>query len=264
METFESEGRTGRVQHKRSGAEDPVPLVYLHSAFGEVGELELFDALADAGFDVTAPEIFGFGKSEPVEHWYGIADVVYSLREAFDALGVDDAVVVGASLGGWLAAELAVWFPARVRGLVLVDPVGLHIDDAPLLDMFHISNRELIGACFPSGDDIVKYIEPALEDPGDPDAVLLHFFSAMEAAARIGWNPYMHDPQLRRRLPDVEAETLVLWGDRDGIVPREHAEAYAAEIPNARLEVLAGAGHIPTLECPGDVAAATAARFAGS
>ena len=79
---------------------------------------------------------------------------------------------------------------------------------------------------------------------------------ALEAAAKVGWNPYLHDPKLEGRLGRVTAPTLVLWGREDGLVPLVYGERYRARIPGARLEVLERCGHLPAIERPAEFAEA--------
>jgi pimeloyl-ACP methyl ester carboxylesterase len=233
------------------------PLLYLHSGFGEAGALPLFDHLAAAGFRVTAPALPGFGESGPAHDCHRIEDAVFDLRPLLD----ERPVVVGSSLGGWLAAELAVWFPEQVAALVLVDAMGLRLDDAPIFDIFSARFPDTTRRALPHGDDLLELLRPAY-DATDPAAALLHLFNASEATARLGWNPFLHDPKLLGRLPGISAPTLVVWGADDGIVPLAHGEAYAAAIPDARLEVIAGCGHLPALEQPAAVADLVAS-FAG-
>lgn len=254
MDTFVVGGKSARVWRGGEGR----PLLYLHSGFGEAGALPFFAALAARGFSVVAPELPGFGRSDPAPDWHRIEDAVFHLRGAVDALTTEPPVVVGSSLGGWLAAELAVWFPERVAGLVLVDAVGLRIEGAPVFDLFAARQAELLQRVFPHGGDLLSMIAPAIEGSDDENAVLLHFFHAMEATARIGWNPYLHDPKLLDRLPLITAPTLVVWGGDDTVVPLAHGEAYAKLIPGARLEVIDGCGHLPALERPDELAAVLA------
>jgi pimeloyl-ACP methyl ester carboxylesterase len=95
-------------------------------------------------------------------------------------------------------------------------------------------------------------------EPGnipDPE-ILVPFYKAQAATARLGWNPYLHDPKLDGRLHRISTPTLVLWGAADGFIPVAHGQRYAERIPGARLEMIEGAGHLPTLERPDAVAAA--------
>jgi pimeloyl-ACP methyl ester carboxylesterase len=257
VETLNVDGKSVRVYTSGQGR----PLVYLHSALGEVGPIEFLQALEGRGFAVTAPELSGFGRSEPIIEWDSIEDVIYYLRRVLDEAGVDRAIVAGSSLGGWLAAELAVWFPDRVAGLVLLDAAGLRLDEAPLMDIFMATQDQAMAASNPLGVDLVAALQPGLELEGDPEtAMTMHFLRAMDTVARVGYSPYLHDPKLRARLAHVNTPTLVLWGDQDGFIPVSYGEAYVAGIEGARLEVIAQCGHLPALEQP--IAAADAiARF---
>lgn len=257
MDTFTVDAKTARVH--RAGPDGGLPLLYLHSGFGEVGAIDLFAELADAGFRVTAPELAGFGRSDPAPDWHRIEDAVFHLRRVVDALGLDAPTVLGSSLGGWLAAELAVWFPERVGALVLAGAAGLRVEGSPVHDLFAARQSETLQRVLPHGGDLLGLLAPAIAGDDDPNAVLLHLFHAGEATARIAWNPFFHDPKLAARLPLVSAPTLVVWGADDGVVPVAHGEAYAAGIRGARLEILDGCGHLPALERPAELAALVAA-----
>jgi pimeloyl-ACP methyl ester carboxylesterase len=253
MESLSIDGCPVRVFTSGAGK----PLVYLHSGSGEVGPIALFGLLEEQGFRITAPELPGFGMSPPVGDWDSIEDVVFFLRRFLDEAGLDRVTLVGSSIGGWLAAELAVWFPNRVDALVLIDAAGLRVEDAPVMDVFMASPDEMTAASNPNGFDLVAALSPGLDLGDDPEAsIMMHFMRAMDSLARVGYSPYLHDPRLRPRLPHVTAPTLVLWGAQDGLVPVAHGEVYAAEIPNARLEIIDGCGHNPALENPEAVAAA--------
>jgi pimeloyl-ACP methyl ester carboxylesterase len=245
LTTYDLDGRRARVYRAGEGR----PLVYLHSGFGEVGPLPVLTDLAAQGLAVYAPEIPGFGESEAFPEWQHISDVVFTLRRILDELELDRAVLVGSSLGGWLAAELAVWFPNRIDALVLLGAVGLKVPGAPIFDLFSEGQRDTWRRAFPHGYKVDQIVA------GDDDAKFLHFFSALETLARIGWNPFLHNPALPGRLSLIEAPTLVVWGADDGIAPRAHGEAYSAGIPNARLEILDHCGHLPALERPLETAA---------
>lgn len=261
-ERLDVDGASIRVWRTGSGRPGAAPLVYLHSEFGEFGALPLFGRLAGAGLDVLAPELPGFGESDPVTGWRRIEDAVFTVRRILDRLGVGRAVLAGSSLGGWLAAETAVWFPDRVAALALLGPYGLRLDGTPALDLFSAAPDDLRRLAVADGSKVHTAYAPALPGPDDQDAAsgadapdrvkarLLQAFRAQEATARIAWNPYLHDPALRARLPLITAPTLILYGEQDGILPRTHAEAYTAAIPGARLRILADCAHLPAIEQP--------------
>jgi pimeloyl-ACP methyl ester carboxylesterase len=253
----------GAVQLFRGGSGPP--LVYLHSAGGETS-LEVLDDLA-TNFDVIVPVLPGWGESEGVEEIDGPEDVVFHLLDVWRALELAPPghapLVVGTSLGAWMALELATRYPDHVAGLVLVNPVGLHLDEAPIAEMFGRSPAELAHMLFSDQTHPVAQVMHAMEEfTGDvgkrteiPVELVLPMWKAMGATARIGWDPYLHNPKLRGRLPRVTVPVLVVAGADDGLVPREHAEVYAAELPRARLEVVEGAAHWLPLERPAELAA---------
>ncbi|MGH8973623.1 MAG: alpha/beta fold hydrolase [Acidimicrobiia bacterium] len=249
----------GKISVLRGGAGDPV--VYFHSAAGEAVHPALEDLADD--HDVIVPLFPGFGESEGIEAIDDIEDAAFHLLDVLDALELSAPAVVGLSLGGWLAAELATRSPERVGKLVLVSPVGLHIDGEPVGQIFGRSPAELAGDLFADQSHPMAQMMCALsEKMGDlmsmaelPIALLMPMWASMSATAKIGWNPYLHNPKLRSRLRRVTAPTLVVAGERDGLVPRAHPQAYADGIAGARLEVMEGAGHMAPLERPGEFAA---------
>ncbi len=255
-----------KIRVYRAGAASGRALVYLHSGAGEVGPLPFFDQLAEAGFGVIVPEFPGFGASDSaVPPWHSLEDAVFHLRRVMDLVADGAVPVVGSSFGGWLAAEIAVWFPERVSSLVLIDAVGLRIEGVPVFNVFGTpgvdTQEEMMQRGNPHGFDALSAIAPAMSDTDvDPEIkIALHFVKGQAAMARIGWNPYLHDPRLLARLKLVSAPTLVLWGEDDGLAPREHADAFVAEIPNSQFEVIPTTGHNPALEAPGVVAKQIAA-----
>ena len=253
--------RSANLPEPGSGISAPsgVPVVYLHSGFGEFGELPLFSSLEARGLSVFAPEMAGFGYSEPINDWHHLSDVVFYLRRVLDTLGVARAVLLGSSLGGWLAAELAVWFPERVAGLVLLDALGLYVEGSPVFELFGAPLDQLVERVLPNGGDLMELLAPAIAGDTDPNAPLVHFLRAFDRFALIGWNPFLHDPKLAQRLEVVASPTLVLWGRRDGIVPLVHGSAYADALAGARLEVIEDCGHLPALERPEVVAVSLSA-----
>ncbi|HLF40942.1 MAG TPA: alpha/beta hydrolase [Acidimicrobiia bacterium] len=257
----------GKIQLMRGGSGDP--LVYLHSAAGEV-TLPVLEDLAD-GHAVTVPVFPGFGRSEGLERIDGMEDAVFHLLDVLDILGLRAPAVMGLSLGGWMAAELATRAPERVGRLVLVNPVGLHIEGAPVAQLFGRTPAELAEDTFADQSHPMAQMMHNLSSwVGDPTKMnelplelLMPMVQSMAATAKLGWNPYLHNPKLSERLRRVKAPTLVIAGAADRFLPRAHCEAYVAGIPGARLEVVEGAGHMAPLERPGEVTALVSAFLAG-
>jgi len=248
----------GTVEIRRGGTNATVPAVYLHSAQGEGAAMAFLEELSDTR-QVVAPVFPGFGTSEGLEAIDDIEDASFHIVDVLDRLDFAQVDLIGLSLGGWMAAELATRWPDRVRRLVLVNAVGLYVDGAPIKEIFGRPLDELAGDLYADPDHPVAQMMRALaEAEGSVDQIpidlLRPVIQAQAATAKLGWNPYLHNPKLRGRLGRVNAPTLVVHGEHDGIVPRTHAEAYTAGIPDARLVDLEGVAHMATLERPGAVA----------
>ncbi len=237
----------GGAIHLLRGGEGP-PLLFLHGG-GIAGVwLPLHQLLAEH-FEVFAPDHPGFGKSDDLPLVDAVDDLVYHYLELLDRLGLERVSLMGASFGGWLAAELAVHSPHRFEGLVLVAPVGLRIPEHPVADLFYMNPVQKVEALFH---------DPAFAAtvfPAEPDVdFILQAYRNDTALARYAWHPFMNDPKLERRLGRVTVPTLVLSAAQDQIVPRAHGERYAARIAGAKLEVLENAGHAVFVEEPARVA----------
>jgi pimeloyl-ACP methyl ester carboxylesterase len=231
-------------------------LLYLHGVGADVDWLEAHERLAEH-FTVHLPAHPGFDESTGIEDVDGILDYVLHYVDLLSALGLAAAPVVGTSLGGWIAAELAALYPERVAKLVLVDAVGLWIDAVPLGELFGSTPPELARLLFHDQQHPLAQMMRAITSFAEvPEELALTQIKAMEAAAKVGWNPYLHDPKLERRLGRVTAPTLVLWGREDAFAPLAYGERWRDLIPGARLEVIAECGHLPPVERP--------AAFAGA
>lgn len=251
----------GKIQLFRSENRAGPPVVYLHSAGGEGTNAAVEDLAAD--HDVYAPIFPGFGASEGLDQIDDIEDAAFHLLDVLDALELARPNVVGLSLGGWLAAELATRSPQRVGALVLVSAVGLYLEGAPVAQIFGQSPAALAELLYADLSHPMAQMMLAVSDQVSdvmrlnevPMGLLLPLWQSMAATAKIGWNPYLHNPKLPRRLRRVQAPTLVVAGAADRFLPRAHAEAYAAGIPGARLEIVDGAGHMVPMEQPAALAA---------
>ncbi|MGP3968310.1 alpha/beta fold hydrolase [Streptomyces sp. 6N223] len=231
----------------RGGSGDPV--LFLHSAGGAGTWMPLHAKLAE-GFDVIAPDHPGFAGSGDFPALEDVQDLAFHYADLIAALGLSSVTVVGTSFGGWIAAELAAYRPALVDKLVLVDPIGLYVEGAPIGDLFAMSPQEKMATLVADPSKLAGLF------PDDPDVDTVLALARNEASfTRFAWQPFCHDPRLPRMLPRITAPTLVLWGELDALVPVAHGERYAELIPGARLEVLPGVGHAASLECPDELAA---------
>ena len=230
------------------------PLLYLHSASAEATLWgEAFERLAQR-YDVIVPVHPGFPGSGGLDRIQNVGDLVLHYVDLLDVLRIRRAHVVGSSLGGWIAAELASLYPERIGGLVLVGAAGLWIEGAPIAEVFGVLPGELAERLFHDQQHPVAQMlhaagASALDAPL-PEDVLLAFHQSTEATARVAWNPYFHNPALERRLDRISAPTLALWGAEDKLVPRAHAERYRDRIAGAAVQTIPRCGHLPVLEQP--------------
>lgn len=247
----------GKIQVFRAGAGEP--FVYLHSAAGDTTNAALEDLADD--HEVLVPVFPGFNESEGIEQIDSMEDAVFHLLDVWDALGLAAPAVMGLSLGGWTAAELATRYPERVGRLVLVNPVGLHIEGAPIKELFGRSPGDLAEEMFADQSNPMAQVMHAMADwVGDvgqqveiPLELVLPIYKSLSATAKLGWDPYLHNPKLRGRLRRITAPTLVVRGAADTFLPPEHTRAYADEIPGARLVVVDRAAHLLPLERPDEL-----------
>jgi pimeloyl-ACP methyl ester carboxylesterase len=248
--------RGRRTSVLRRGEGDP--LLYLHSATGETWWTDLDETLATSGFDVIHPAHPGYETSEGLAEIDDIHDLAFHTLDLLDALALDRVAVVGSSLGGWLAAELAVYASDRITKLVLVDAAGIA---PPSADMWAIKPPDLAELLFSDQEHWLAQLMHAIdvETQLPPPEILMPLLQSMEAAARIGWNPHLYDPKLAGRLHRVKAPTLVVWGEADGFIPAETGERWIELIAGARLETIPNCGHLAVLERPDELARLVAA-----
>lgn len=234
------------------------PLLYLHSATGETEWTPFHNALAQ-NYTVYLPAHPGFALSEGLDQIDDMSDLVWHTVDLMDKLELDQPHVVGFSLGAWLGVELAILRPERVRRLVLVDAAGLRLADAPMAEIFIDDLQKLRELVFydPNSEAVSLAIPTSLDDDR-----ILNWIRAREATARIGWNPYLHNPRLPQHLHRVACPTLVLWGREDRLIPLAHGEYYAEHIADAKLEVLDRCGHMLPYEKPDEFDASVKAFLA--
>jgi pimeloyl-ACP methyl ester carboxylesterase len=232
------------------------PLLFLHGAQGFAPE-QPYVRLLSLRRRLIAPSHPGFGRSNLSDWIDAVDDIAYIHLELLDRLGLAQVDVIGCSIGGWIAADLATKSPASVRRLVLVGPVGVKtgpVDRLDIPDIFALPQSEVERLMF--HDPERMRIDPSrLTDEQLGIAV-----RNRETLALLTWEPYMHNPKLRHRLHRITAPTLFVRGESDGLVSAQYLAAYARLLPNARTDTVAAAGHAPHVEQP-DAFAAKALAF---
>ena len=235
------------------------PLLFLHPGIGLDPEAPVLDRLAERA-RVIAPSHPGFGGSEQPRSFTTIDDLAYFYLDLLDELDLTDTVVVGVSLGGWIAAEMAVKSTQRISRLVLANAVGIKVGDREtrdIVDIFAKTEKEL---------NELAYHDPSIAErdyKAMADADVKTAARNREATARYGWSPYLHDPKLKGRLHRIRIPTLFLWGSADRVLSESYGRAYCAAIPGARFQTVERAGHFPHLEQPEAFARAVFAFIEG-
>jgi pimeloyl-ACP methyl ester carboxylesterase len=218
---IEADGR--KVEIVVGGEGDP--LLFLHGGERASTSLPFIQALAKT-FRVYAPVHPGFGESERTASFDSVGDLVYHYLDVLDVLGLERVHVVGHSFGGWIAAELAVGHQHRIERLVLVNAMGIKVEQVTLLNLFMLPIKKMVRLLY--------------SDP--PVAVSTPVLSDREALARYVWQR-LYDPKLRDRLRRIKIPALVVWGEEDELLPQEYGRVFAASIPNARFVSVEGLGH---------------------
>ncbi len=197
----------------------------------------------------------GFGRSNRPGWIVGVDDISYLYLEVLDKLKLSELRVIGCSLGGWIAAEMATKDDGRFGKLVLAAPYGIKPGgpmDRDIADIWTLPPREVAAR---------KWFDPAKgkrDFNGMGDDALAIVARNVESFARFCWQPYMHNPQLQHRLRRIGVPTLLVWGANDGIVTPDYGHAYCGMIPGATLTVIDEAGHLPQIEQPDAFMAALA------
>jgi pimeloyl-ACP methyl ester carboxylesterase len=194
----------------------------------------------------------GFEGADDLDDIDCIEDLVFHYLDLIEVLGIDQPILMGASLGGWLAAEFAVRYSAWLRSLILVDALGLRVPGAPAADLFLLNAAQMRTAMFA---DPTAVVAQALVPDTPPQEAMLPLLKARRAYARFAWQ-FPDNPKLGSYLYRIKCPTLVVWGERDGVVPLRHAQVYRTEIAAAKLVGLPECGHLPHVEQPEALAAA--------
>ena len=224
-------------------------ILFLHPGHpaGRVdGSARVLELLAQR-LRVIAPTHPGFGMSPAPPQLTNVDDLAYLYLDLMEAMDLRDCVVVGVSLGGWIAAEMAVKTCERMSHLVLANSVGIKAgnrETRDIADIYAITDKQLAE---------LVYADPAAmaRDPKSlSESELIMMARSRETTGRYGWTPYMHDPKLKGRLHRIHVPTLVLWGEADRVVTPDYGRAFAAAIQAARFSTIDGAGHFPHLEQP--------------
>jgi pimeloyl-ACP methyl ester carboxylesterase len=243
-----------RIRLMRGGSGPPV--LFLHGGGGAPSWLAFMARLATK-FDVIVPEHPGFGESDTPIWLDTIADLANFYLDFLDELDLDGVHLVGHSLGGWIAADLAVRNTARLASLALVASAGIHVMGVEQVDTFLSNEEQRVRDLFHdqrlADEALARALRPEFEDVALKNRTI---------TAKLVWQPRSHDPQLQKWLHRIDVPTLLIWGDHDRLFPKDHAFAYARLIPGAKAVIIADCGHLAHVEKP-DACAAELEAFIG-
>jgi pimeloyl-ACP methyl ester carboxylesterase len=240
-------------------AQSKSPILFLHGGGGFHPQQPFVGPLSTRR-RLVAPSHPGFGKSSLPDWLDSIDDIAHLYLELIDVLKFDHLDLIGCSIGGWIAAEMATKAPECFRRLVLVGPVGIKVgpsDRLDIPDIFAMPQAEVDKLLYHD----VDRMRPDPTKMSDDD--LAAMFRARETVALLTWEPWMHNPKLKHRLHRIKAPALFIRGESDGLVSQTYLDAYARLLPDARTVTIKSAGHVPQLEQPA-VFAAEVLKFLGA
>lgn len=222
------------------------PLLFLHGGQGITSDDPVL-ALLGEKYRVIAPSYPGFGKSELPDWLDSVSDIAHVTLELMDLRSLTHVDVVGCSIGGWLAAEMATMAPERFRRLVLAAPVGIKVgtqDKLDIPDIFAMPESRVAELIY------CKPERAKIDAAALSDEQLAIRIRNRETLAFLTWEPWMHNPKLKHRLGRIKAPTLFLRGESDRLISPGYSDAYTRLIPNARSELIPEAGHVLSAEQP--------------
>jgi len=226
-------------------------LLFLHAGHGLDAADRLVEELAKS-YRVIAPSHPGFGASELPRHITSTEDLVFFYLDLIEELDLKDLIVVGASFGGWLAAELATRGTGRIASLVLIDAVGVKFSGRETRDIVDIFARTLeeIPTLFFHDQDKAMTILGGLDFKNMSLDSATRFARNRESLLLFGWSPTLYNPKLLGRLHRVHVPVLVLWGANDQVTPPAYGKQYAAAFEHGTYVEVPEAGHYGYLEQP--------------
>jgi pimeloyl-ACP methyl ester carboxylesterase len=198
-------------------------------------------------FEVIVAAPPGFGRSSRPDWLSAPSDLAFLLLSLVKKLGLAGVPAIGCSLGGWIAAEMAVMDDDCFSRLVLIDPYGVKLGgpmERDFVDLWQLAPPKRAALKFREAEKMKRDTTKLADDE------LARTARNLESFARFGWEPYLHNPKLKHLLYRITAPTLMLWGEEDGIAGIDYARGYAQLIPGASVATIAAAGHYPHLEQP--------------
>jgi pimeloyl-ACP methyl ester carboxylesterase len=217
-------------------------LLFLHGAGGAHNWSPYMERLAEH-YSLIVPSPPGYGRSDTPEWLDNVSDLAFFYLDFLEAQKLRDVHLVGNSLGGWLACEIAVRSTERLKSLTLVSPGGIHVKGVPKGDIFLWSPETRVRNTF-YDQKLAEARLTATPSPEEADIALKNHF----ATAKLAWHPRFYNPDLHKWLHRVRIPTMILWGDFDKVFPPAYGHAFRELIPNSELRIIPQCGHLPHQE----------------
>lgn len=240
------------INVRRSGA--GAPLLFLHDSWSPIEWSPFFARLSEQ-FAVVVPDHPGFGESDTPAWLRNVADMAYYYLDFIDAMDLRGAHVVGSSVGGWVAAEVAVRNPDVFGTINLLAPAGIRVLGEQSGDVFIWDAAELAEGLF-CDPGLVQQGQHAVLSRDQIEVQLKNKYTT----ARLAWEPRFFNPDIERWLHRIKQPVQVLWGDDDRVFPSSYASAWNAKLPRCRVDTIERCGHLPHVERP-DITADKVIRF---
>lgn len=226
-----------RVRRKGEGQ----PLLWLHGPNGNKEWSPMLERLSQY-FDVIAPDHPGFGDSDRPTWLTDFEDLVYFYRAFLNYFEIDKTIIMGHSLGGWIAAEFAASQTHRVEKLVLTAADGLWIDGVEKIDTFPLNQEQIADLMF-YNEELREKEKNLSRSEKEQDMIIRN----RVGHTRLMWNrPF--NPKFNQILKWIDLPTLIIWGEEDQLISPKYAQAFAELIPKSQIKMIKECGHYPHIE----------------
>jgi pimeloyl-ACP methyl ester carboxylesterase len=247
----------GCKTHFLRGGKGPT-LLFLHGGGGAGIWFPIFKTLSER-YDVIMPEHPGFGRTDTPDWLDNVGDIANFYFEFIKKLGLKDVHLVGNSLGGWIGCDIAVRNSNPLRSLTLLAPAGIYVPGVALGDLFLWTPEQLMRNLFHNQ----AIPDQLLKQPVDAEERQRQMKNAL-TLAKVGWQPRLYDPNLRKWMHRIDVPTLIVWGDDDKVIPPAYGPEFQKLIPGSKLEIIKDCGHVPQIEKPEETAALIVKHISGA
>jgi pimeloyl-ACP methyl ester carboxylesterase len=242
-----------QVHIRKSGAGRPI--LFLHGAGGVLEWLPFFDKLAGMG-ELWVPDHPGFGNSDDPDSIKSVPDLAMFYLDFLDQLAPSEGFdVVAPSLGGWIAAEIAIRNSSKIRSLSLIAPAGLRLKGVPMGDVFLWNAEERAKYHFHD-----EALQQKMLNAQPSSEVLDQMIKNRYSFAKHAWHPRLFNPDLEKWLHRVKMPTQIIWGQNDMIIPAAYADLWKTKVNAAEVTIIPECGHLPVAE-KSDVVASQIQKF---